>query len=617
MLQENICRSHTALTSTENGDQNGDFQQTDFASTTNIGNETQRLNPQTAQANAHIVNVNQRQNHQTHVPTCYPEMMSTISSANINTRLETGNNEQNRNVSISSDRLNLLSRSAGENNSAIDHCSRTQDYVNAIGSGNTYLSALRTDQVAPLNLNILAQDKQVLSSDAHSLTRDTRSMVTRSGQRYQMSKMPGTDSNNNSRTEMDNNYHCTAYRDPEMQSYPPFEYHPNPTQCLEKRYALTNRVKDGQSVSRFEGAHYPNSSQSEHVEMNEIPYIAAPLDLSCQAGCSELDVIKPLVHEKQRNRQVVATDEDKNESIGLIKEQFVGHADCSELKSKTVINRNAEIQCGTPYVFRSDKQSENRRTMCETVCLNDGSSQTDFLKTPQNPICRGQRSESTKSKGSLIEKNVNIDCQSNQKRKVADVNSNFEEMPVVAITESTRKTTLQKKHTESEYKKSLIAAKPLIASSPVASVCSKSSGFFVKPVALPPKSRVRITPYLGSAKLIGSSFMSSRKSEVLDKNTNSTADGYDSDVQSEFDLNLVKAVKRKMPKLNSSLVVKSQNNVRRIDKCVESRERNVAEKWQVHPSTPQRQSIVPARPAFSDCGRYIMCNSVSDINQVM
>ncbi|WAR03015.1 TERB1-like protein [Mya arenaria] len=135
----------------------------------------------------------------------------------------------------------------------------------------------------------------------------------------------------------------------------------------------------------------------------------------------------------------------------------------------------------------------------------------------------------------------------------------------------------------------------------------------VQPTALPPRSKVRITPIRHTALPI-------RAEESRRENMNNSANGYESDAtfKSDFDMSLVRNIRR-APKSKRmvtsrpdpivkaigkpSQVIKSQNNTASIDRHVEGRERNVADKWDVSLLSPDlKQPTVPPRPAFSDCG---------------
>jgi hypothetical protein len=169
--------------------------------------------------------------------------------------------------------------------------------------------------------------------------------------------------------------------------------------------------------------------------------------------------------------------------------------------------------------------------------------------------------------------------------------------PVVILTDC--KTTTSQRKQDEEISTDRSCPSLIISSS------QKSAGLFVKPCALPPKRKVRVTPLLGDNNPLGARILLSKNSGHCDIKNSSQATDYDSDVQSEFDLNLFKNVARQQTTVKSTPVIKSQNNVREIDRVVEKREGNAAERWQIHPYTPHRQGIVPLRPAFSDCGKYI------------
>ncbi|XP_052802742.1 uncharacterized protein LOC128232965 [Mya arenaria] len=247
-------------------------------------------------------------------------------------------------------------------------------------------------------------------------------------------------------------------------------------------------------------------------------------------------------------------------------------------RPRTTLNRHAEIQCGTPFVSVSEQEKEDQR-MTAKFC--NESCQTDFRKTPQVVLKPLEETETVKIVNQF---NKNEPGTNSLTQNAAGDRSECSEKKLSPCKAN-------------QFK----------------NISNDKIVFFVKPTALPPRSKVRITPIRHTALPI-------RAEESRRENMNNSANGYESDAtfKSDFDMSLVRNIRR-APKSKRmvtsrpdpivkaigkpSQVIKSQNNTASIDRHVEGRERNVADKWDVSLLSPDlKQPTVPPRPAFSDCG---------------
>ncbi|KAK3608499.1 hypothetical protein CHS0354_010348 [Potamilus streckersoni] len=148
---------------------------------------------------------------------------------------------------------------------------------------------------------------------------------------------------------------------------------------------------------------------------------------------------------------------------------------------------------------------------------------------------------------------------------------------------------------------------------------SQFPAVFAKPTTAPPKSRTRRTPSLGYSS-ISKCIKGQYPSPVcslgkLSMITTSESDftESESDLQSEFDLNLFKNVQKSSSiSVNRNMFVESQQRV-----AVHSKKQNV---WNMTLSTPIHQSTLPIRTAFSDCIRskpaYLIDQSPCSVKSV-
>ena len=288
------------------------------------------------------------------------------------------------------------------------------------------------------------------------------------------------------------------------------------------------------------------------------------------------------------------------------------------VKSKATLNRHAEIQCGTPYVLLTDIQQHQPKYMSNVTSADlDNRNVLNIIgKTPRIVITgKPNESNGTSLKTPLVvitgkptgntNRGVNgRDLVRNKKLTEENDDNQIEdiESPVCqakSLEEGNRRCFSKEIHGNSVEN------------------YGENYGEFVKPVALPPKSKARVTPLKGSHRKLPAT-------SLPNANNNSEV-GYESDtsIRSEFDLSLVRNINAR-PKVlkvlhkpnqnplgKPSQIIRSQNNVRMVDRCVEGRARNEADMWTKRQKSPDYyQPIIPPRPAFSDCGtrRLVLAN---------
>jgi len=285
---------------------------------------------------------------------------------------------------------------------------------------------------------------------------------------------------------------------------------------------------------------------------------------SSDKKCSEIqkrsqsEIIKTSdVQTEDCETQCQETTQDKR--MALTSQSFIR-------RPKTLLNRNAEIQCGTPFVFAETKNKKND-TDIRSKFLN-GSCQTDFQKTPLVILKPLEAIEE------IVERE----------------NPDDDEVFFATTIENS----VSKSNEVSLRKSTDLTSTPKRPQTNRDGTFNDREDVFLKPTSLPPRSKVRITP---SGKR---NMPFTEKLTMSDpcNDLNNSACSYDSDssLHSEFDMCLIRNI-RCAPKLrhhtpsghescsfvkplgHASQVIKSQNNTNKIDKHVAGRERNEADKW--------------------------------------
>ena len=251
-------------------------------------------------------------------------------------------------------------------------------------------------------------------------------------------------------------------------------------------------------------------------------------------------------------------------------------------------SKNAVIQCGTPYV--NTERKKDATSMTEV----DGSSQTYFAN--KNNDCKRKLIDTSTNSCSS---NVNESIMNNEitnkhvRNKVAKVVLS-DVMPPTKYSQGNIPISQSKRNPSADAR---------------ANESKQPTNLFVKPLAAPPRKRVRLTPVLGSRTQLNNLNNSDRKKITV------YAESSCSDVESEFDCQLVKAMKNVNRKTDNRLntnhslkygaggnKIKSQNNTSKLDKFLDDTTHDATYMWRMAPTTPQSQQVIPARPAFSDCG---------------
>lgn len=342
----------------------------------------------------------------------------------------------------------------------------------------------------------------------------------------------------------------------------------------------------------------------------------------------------------------------------------------ARLQSKVTLNRHAEIQCGTPYVFSAEGQKQSEKLRQNRIEFNDSGSQTEFQTTPRlkrknrekkgdtcdkitgrksevevtsmtvpevqsgrrlikrqtvNSVVREKGTVKGKSSDddsagkenvSVVQQKFEPDHAKLMKDQTGDsLGSNQESVEVVDRNGNMRPESFE--HQKGERNR-LTESSTL----PGNSLNLENSQVFAKPTALPPKCKVRVTPKVSSKGEVVVASLSATPQKEPDLINNSEIDyELECSLKSAFDLSLVRKIKASTPKPKHktvgqpSQVIRSQNNVRKVDKIVERRPRNEADQWTVHPCSPQNQHpVIPPRPAFSDCGtrRHVLYNQSAE-----
>lgn len=442
------------------------------------------------------------------------------------------------------------------------HKSQEENLCSVLHMARTEGVPLRTEN---FDQRVVRRD----SYDMYSESQEIPAMVTRSGQRYH--KMGDNFNMNNKYLLTDQNNYVDHSPCPPI--IPGCNTGPIPSvECGKPLSGEQSQRKSSQLLNIQVNTDTHSIDTQTNLGRETFPFIAEPLNLCSKNICTGT------------KQSLTTSGYDKGEHLAYGERQEKPDSIHQESTVKTIMNRHAEIQCGTPFMSYIHQSSKNDKTVDEkVVCMSDRGSQTDRIATPNCDLSdTGKQSCDIKNKRVLIENLKSSDRQKEGKKTIS-MNS---------CDKDSRKDT-------SNWNNNSLRQE----TSSVSKQSSVSSGLFVKPVALPPKRKVRMTPLLGADKL--SEARSARGSKTSNINNNSKTEDYDSDIQSEFDLNLFKNIKKQTACIvKSTTIIKSQNNVRQIDRLLEKPESNVAEKWQVHPSTPFRQSIVPPRPAYSDCGNY-------------
>lgn len=528
MLQENICKTHSSQTNTGLNSFNKDVKNP--------------LNTSVSEPSIPCYNSKElQQRGSMSVPAAYPEISDVVSYKNEVT--------ENKYISQKEHLCNVLHMAGTENKQL-----RNENFDESVVRRNSY------------NMN--------------SESKEIPAMVTRSGQRYHKME-DNSDMNNNCLLTDQNNHvdHSSCSR-----------VIPGCNTCMMSSVEYGVPLSGEQSQRKSSQLmNIQVNTDNHHIETQTnlnretFPFVAKPLDSPYSKNiCTVVSGTK---------QSITTSGYDKGEHLTYEERQIPLERPDSihqESKVKTVINRHAEIQCGTPFVSYLHQSSKNDKNVDEkVVCLSDCGSQTDEAMPNCHESDNGKQSCSIKNKRILIENSKSSDRQKEGKKTISMCSFDTKNKDSRKDTSNWNSSTLRQE-TSSVSKESSI-----------------SNALFVKPVALPPKRKVRMTPVLGPGKLSEARSLSARGSKTSNINNNSKTEDYDSDIQSEFDLNLFKNVKKQNAcVVKSTTVIKSQNNVRQIDRLLEKQESSVAEKWQVHPSTPLRQSIVPPRPAYSDCGNY-------------
>ena len=285
---------------------------------------------------------------------------------------------------------------------------------------------------------------------------------------------------------------------------------------------------------------------------------------SSDKKCSEIqkrsqpEIIKTAdVQTEDCETQCQETTQDKR--MALTSQSFIR-------RPKTLLNRNAEIQCGTPFVFAETKNKKND-TDIRSKFLN-GSCQTDFQKTPLVILKPLEAIEE------IVERE----------------NPDDDEVFFATTIENS----VSKSNEVSLRKSTDLTSTPKRPQTNRDGTFNDREDVFLKPTSLPPRSKVRITPS-GKRNM---SFTEKLTMSDPCNDLNNSACSYDSDssLHSEFDMCLIRNI-RCAPKLrhhtpsghescsfvkplgHASQVIKSQNNTNKIDKHVAGRERNEADKW--------------------------------------
>lgn len=342
----------------------------------------------------------------------------------------------------------------------------------------------------------------------------------------------------------------------------------------------------------------------------------------------------------------------------------------ARLQSKVTVSRHAEIQCGTPYVFSAEGQKQGDKLRQSRIEFNDSGSQTEFQKTPRTKCkntkkrgdtcdkLNGRKSEVedtsmtvpevqsgrrliklptvnsvVRERGTIRGKNSEDDTAGNE--NVSGVQQKFEPVHSKLMKDQTgdsfdadpesvevvdRNGNMRPE--SFEHQKGNVNRLTESSTLPRDSLHLENNQVFAKPVALPPKCKVRVAPKVSSKGNVTVASLSSTLQNEPDLNNNSEKDDeLECSLKSAFDLSLVRKIKATPPKPDHkalgqpSQVIRSQNNVRRVDKLVERRPRNEADQWTVHPCSPQNQHpVIPPRPAFSDCGtrRLVLHNQSAE-----
>ncbi|KAL4225603.1 bouquet formation protein 1 [Mactra antiquata] len=281
------------------------------------------------------------------------------------------------------------------------------------------------------------------------------------------------------------------------------------------------------------------------------------------------------------------------------------------------INRNAEIQCGTPFVLYTEQQSEIDGLSDTGKYRHDSSAQTDFIDRPNIKTASlvDEDYDRITIQQTLGETSPCSIKQSSNTSKVGSVKGKVKSKPNV-VSKSTQNPFSNISNLGS-IKGTLISrptmvSKSMQSSSPNSLKSKISDSCFVKPIARAPK--VRVMPNLGPS---GCSKMPTKVIRQKLGQSRSITSECDKQLRSDLNKITLNPGKTSHRPINvqqhgmSRSFVKSQNNVRHLDKYIEQSQGNAADKWQVHPVTPGKQKILPARPAFSDCGtrRYSFTTS--------
>lgn len=359
-------------------------------------------------------------------------------------------------------------------------------------------------------------------------------------------------------------------------------------------------------ISDFHGNKQNLFDNNRSANVSNICSTPKPLDLSVNSAKANGN------EELSKRKQTETLSKFSETDISGKKEDPVLQRHSAQSKSGPKLNRHAETQCGTPFVFTVETQRQRSKKNTEVITYDDRGSQTDSEKTPSGQVKNKTNQNIERASFNQVLSQAKTTQEGSYTRK-----SDFSKSEVSEA--NNKDTGVEASHLNQPVQSGNKQTKKLISISKSGSLCQSNQQRnveFVKPIALPPKNKVRITPLISSGNRPSAN-------SIGDAN-NSSEVNYDSDasINSEFDLTLVQNIKSRpdvvscyKPLGHASNLIKSQNNVKKIDRCVEGRARNEADQWAVHPCSPENpQPSIPPRPAFSDCGtrRMVLQNPSLD-----